>query len=96
MRRAELNARIALLRDLIRRPGDERWTKPAASLSAALLAPLESDGLLRGIRHLYVVPHGSLNYLPFALLPSSGARARNTADRSIHVGAAARGVSPAA
>ena len=74
LRRADLSARIALLRDLIRRPGDDRWIKPAASLSAALLAPIEADGLLRGMRHLYVVPHGALNYLPFALLPSADAR----------------------
>jgi CHAT domain-containing protein len=28
---------------------------------------------LRGVRHLYVVPHGALNYLPFSLLPTGGA-----------------------
>ena len=75
LRRGDLAARIALLRDLIRRPGDDRWIKPAASLSAALLAPIEADGSLRGIRHLYVVPHGALNYLPFAMLPMADARA---------------------
>ena len=81
LRRADLTARIALLRDLIRRPGDDRWLKPAASLSAVLLAPIESDGSLRGIRHLYVVPHGALNYLPFALLPKAGARGSLLIDR---------------
>ena len=34
LRLADLNARIALLRDLVQRPGDDRWLKPAASLSA--------------------------------------------------------------
>jgi CHAT domain-containing protein len=72
LRRADLTARIALLRDLIRRPGDQRWRKPAASLSATLIQPLEREGLLRGVRDLYVVPHGALNYLPFALLPADG------------------------
>jgi CHAT domain-containing protein/Tfp pilus assembly protein PilF len=66
--RADLSARVALLRDLIQRPGDARWLKPAAGLSALLIDRLEDDGQLRGIRRLYVVPHGVLNYLPFALL----------------------------
>jgi CHAT domain-containing protein/Tfp pilus assembly protein PilF len=72
VRRVDLDSRIALLRDLTRRPETDRWLKPAASLSAALLEPLEQDEMLRGIEHLYVVPHGVLNYLPFALLPVRG------------------------
>jgi CHAT domain-containing protein/Tfp pilus assembly protein PilF len=73
VRRVDLDSRIALLRDLTRRPGTDRWLKPAASLSAALLQPIEKDGLLEGVEHLYIVPHGVLNYLPFALLPIRGA-----------------------
>jgi len=69
LRLPDLNARIALLRDLAQRPGDDRWLKPAARLSADLIQPLEAGGQLDGIRRLYVVPHGVLNYLPFALLP---------------------------
>jgi CHAT domain-containing protein/Tfp pilus assembly protein PilF len=72
IRRADLNARIALLRDLIRHPGDKRWAMPAASLAAALLDPLEKGGWLLGVRQLYIVPHGVLNYLPFSLLPRGG------------------------
>jgi CHAT domain-containing protein len=72
LRRADLAARIALLRDLTRRPGDDRWLKPAASLSAMLLEPMEVAGWLKGVRQLYVVPHGVLNYLPFSLLPQKG------------------------
>jgi CHAT domain-containing protein len=68
IRRPELNARVSLLRDLIQRPGDDRWVKPAQGLSAALIEPIESAGALEGIRHLYLVPHGVLNHLPFALL----------------------------
>ena len=70
--RRELSAKIGLLRDLIQRPGDDRWRKPAASLAASLIQPLEREGLLEGVRHLYLVPHGTLNYLPFALLPMGG------------------------
>jgi len=69
LRLADLNSRIALLRDLAQRPGDDRWLKPAARLSADLVTPLLTDRKLTGIRRLYVVPHGVLNYLPFAVLP---------------------------
>ena len=69
LRLADLNSRIALLRDLAQRPGDDRWLKPAARLSADLITPLLADNDLNGIRRLYVVPHGVLNYLPFAVLP---------------------------
>ena len=76
MPREDLNARIALLRDLVQRPGDERWLKPASSLSAVLLQPLQGVAEQREIRRLYVVPHGVLNSLPFAILPIQGARSR--------------------
>jgi len=71
MGQQELDSRIELLRDLIRHPDNERWVKPAQKLADALIAPIEQRGLLTDISHLYLVPHGSLNYLPFALLPSS-------------------------
>jgi CHAT domain-containing protein len=38
-------------------------------LSAELFDPLERAGWLDGVTHLYIVPHGALTYLPFALLP---------------------------
>ena len=69
LRLVDLNARISLLRDLVQRPGDDRWLKPATRLAGDLFGPLETDRLLTGIRRLYIVPHGVLNYLPFALLP---------------------------
>jgi len=69
IRSVDLAARIELLRDLLRRPGDDRWQKPATSLAATLLHPLVADGALKGVRQVYVVPHGVLNYLPFSLLP---------------------------
>lgn len=73
LRESDLAARIALLRDLVRRPGDDRWRKPAARLSAELLDPLVRAGWLDGVTHLYIVPHGALAYLPFALLTQSTA-----------------------
>jgi CHAT domain-containing protein/Tfp pilus assembly protein PilF len=69
LREPDLVARISLLRDLIRHPGDDRWQKPAARLSAELFDPLERAGWLAGVTRLYIVPHGALTYLPFALLP---------------------------
>jgi CHAT domain-containing protein len=69
LRELDLVARIELLRDLIRRPGDDRWQKPAARLSAELIDPLERAGWLDGVTRLYIVPHGALTYVPFALLP---------------------------
>jgi CHAT domain-containing protein/tetratricopeptide (TPR) repeat protein len=65
----DIAARIELLRDLIRRPGDDHWQKPAARLSAELLDPIERAGWLAGVTRLYLVPHGVLTYVPFALLP---------------------------
>ena len=67
--RADLDAGIELLRDLLSRPAGRRWLEPARHLSASLIEPLQAEGWLAGVRQLYVVPHGVLNYLPFALLP---------------------------
>jgi CHAT domain-containing protein/tetratricopeptide (TPR) repeat protein len=69
LRELDLVARIELLRDLLRRPGDDRWLKPATRLSAELIDPLERAGWLDGVTRLYIVPHGALTYLPFAALP---------------------------
>jgi len=70
VRREDLDNKVALLSGLIRQRGGDRWTKPAASLARLLIEPMRSGQQLAGIHHLYVVPHGSLNYLPFSLLPS--------------------------
>jgi len=67
--RVNLRSRLELLRDLLVQVDNDRWKKPAASLSKALLEPLWENGWLEGVKHLYLVPHGMLNYLPFALLP---------------------------
>lgn len=72
LRRENLQSKVELLRNLIRRQDTERWKKPAASLAKSLLEPFYRAGRLDGIKHLYLVPHGNLNYLPFALLPVGG------------------------
>jgi CHAT domain-containing protein len=64
-----LKAKVALVRELVQQPSNDRWWEPAASLSESLIRPLEQRGLLDDVRHLYLVPHDILNYLPFALLP---------------------------
>ncbi len=70
VRQVDIHGRVELLRDLISRPGDERWRKPAQSIADVLLAPLERAGVFDDATHIFLVPHGILNYLPFALLPS--------------------------
>lgn len=66
---AELTARVNLLRELIQQPGEDTWRKPASALASLLMDPLQDEALLDGVRHVSLVPHGILNYLPFALLP---------------------------
>jgi CHAT domain-containing protein/Tfp pilus assembly protein PilF len=67
--RADLQARVELLRDLILRRESDEWRAPAAGLARLLVEPLEQEGWLEGIERLYLVPHGVLHYLPFAVLP---------------------------
>lgn len=66
-----LLAKVNLVRELIQQPTNELWRAPAASLSKSLLKPLQERNLLSGIEHLFLVPHGILNFLPFAMLPIS-------------------------
>ena len=62
--------RVRLLRELWG-SRDVAWQTglPAArALHRALLANASSDGMLRGVRRLIIVPHGVLSQLPFAAL----------------------------
>lgn len=68
-RQIDLHSRLELLRDLLQERDSDLWKIPAASLSGTVLIPVLEKGWLKGVNHLYVVPHGMLNYLPFALLP---------------------------
>ena len=67
-RSIELESKIILLRDLIRRPDSTDWQSPARSLRHLLLAPIEKAGWLHGASEITIVPHGFLHYLPFAAL----------------------------
>jgi CHAT domain-containing protein/tetratricopeptide (TPR) repeat protein len=73
LRNTNLFAKVNLVRELIQDPSNNSWWAPAASLSDSLLKPLRDENLLEGVNHLYLVPHGILNYLPFALLPLDSA-----------------------
>ena len=70
VRIANLTAKVNLVRELIQQPSSDSWWEPAASLSDSLIAPLQEQSLLEDVSHLYLVPHGILNYLPFAVLPT--------------------------
>jgi CHAT domain-containing protein len=69
IRRLDLQAKVELLRDLVAREEGDRWRRPAGSLTATLVTPVEEAGWLDGIDKLYLVPHGILHYLPFGALP---------------------------
>jgi CHAT domain-containing protein len=69
VRAIDLESKVSLLRDLILQADSSAWQKPAGSLRQILFDPIEQAGWLRGIRRLYVVPHGVLHYLPVAVLP---------------------------
>jgi CHAT domain-containing protein len=73
IRQTDLFAKVNLLRELIQSPTDKSWWAPAASLADSLIKPLQQEDLLDGVDHLYLIPHGILNYLPFALLPLNSA-----------------------
>jgi CHAT domain-containing protein/tetratricopeptide (TPR) repeat protein len=73
IRYVDLEAKVLLVRELMQSPGSADWRQPAASLADALIEPLRRQALLAGITQLYLVPHGILNYLPFAALPLGGA-----------------------
>lgn len=47
------------------------WKKPAKALYGRLIAPVVRS--LQGVRHLTIVPHGVLHYLPFNVLGDSRA-----------------------
>ena len=72
-----LQSKVELFRELLTKSETEEWRKPAASLYSALIRPLEKKGYLRGVRKLVIIPHGVLNYLPFAALP-------RTAEKNSH------------
>lgn len=61
----ELRSRVRLARDLLASPGGDA-SEVLGGLHDLLIAPLEREGALRGVRRLVLVPHDALGYLPFA------------------------------
>ncbi len=54
--------------------GPRLWRAPLERLYQLLIEPVEMTGLLDGVRHLVIAPHGELHYLPFqALIDPGGA-----------------------
>jgi CHAT domain-containing protein/tetratricopeptide (TPR) repeat protein len=68
VRSLDLESKVTLLRDLIRRPDSTDWQLPAQSLRHLLVDPIEKAGWLHGVNEIVIVPHGFLYYLPFAAL----------------------------
>jgi CHAT domain-containing protein len=73
IRYVDLEAKVRLVRELMQSPDNTNWWQPAVSLADALMGPLQKQQLLKGVTQLYLVPHGILNYLPFAALPMGSA-----------------------
>ena len=67
--RRDLAAKVALVRELVRRRDSDSWRAPAAGLADLLIEPLEREGWLAGKPRLFLVAHDVLHHLPFALLP---------------------------
>ena len=81
VRFSDLEAKVELLRGLIRQPASADWRSPSESLRRILIEPVEQSGWLRGVTSLIIVPHGILNYLPYAaLVRSAGADERFLVD----------------
>ena len=68
---ADVRSRVETLRDLMLRNKTNEWKLPAAALYQVLIAPVEKEGWLKGIKQLYIVPHAILHYVPFAVLKNS-------------------------
>ena len=66
--KADLNSKIETLRALLLRNKTSEWRLPSAALYKTLITPIVDEGWFAGIRHLYIVPHGILHYVPFAAL----------------------------
>jgi CHAT domain-containing protein/tetratricopeptide (TPR) repeat protein len=67
---ADLAGRVRLARDLFaQRQGPTAESRQVSeALHAILLQPVERSGVLTGATRIAIVPHGVLNYLPFAAL----------------------------
>ena len=64
----DLTSRVQTLHDLLRRTTTSEWKLPARALYKSLIGPIADEGWLKGIDHLYIIPHAILHYVPFAAL----------------------------
>lgn len=64
----ELSGKVELLRDLLQRPENDFWRRPAAALGEILVSPVERSGRLAEVERIFLVPHGILHYIPFGVL----------------------------
>jgi CHAT domain-containing protein len=74
--RGALLQQVRLLRDLWGTP-TVSWQSglpTARALHGDLVAPLEESGALEHVEHLFLIPHGILESVPFAALQSSSTR----------------------
>jgi CHAT domain-containing protein len=64
-----LNDEVKAFRTAINKPNSNGWSQGASSLHRRLIAPLVSA--IKGKKHLTIVPHGALHYLPFNALKAN-------------------------
>jgi CHAT domain-containing protein/tetratricopeptide (TPR) repeat protein len=64
----ELRTRVRAVRELLNRPTLDAARNALADFHRILLDPWKDTGVLRGVDHLVIVPHGALAALPFAAL----------------------------
>ena len=65
-----LNDEVKAFRTAINKSNSNGWSQGASSLHRRLIAPLVSA--IKGKKHLTIVPHGVLHYLPFNALKANG------------------------
>ena len=96
LREADLAARIELLRDLIRRPGDDRWRSRQRASPAELFDPLERAGWLDGVTPPVHRAARRADLPAICAAAATGNRAGRPADRRLHRGLSACGRGAAA
>ncbi|HEX9130495.1 MAG TPA: CHAT domain-containing protein [Gemmatimonadaceae bacterium] len=64
----EMRTRVRVVRELLNRPSNDAARNALADLHRILLDPWKDTGVLHGVDHLVIVPHGALAALPFAAL----------------------------
>jgi CHAT domain-containing protein len=64
-----LNDEVKAFRTAIKKSNSNDWSQGASSLHRRLIAPLASA--IKGKKHLTIVPHGALHYLPFNALKAN-------------------------